>query len=287
MKIQAGPLITIIAGFVIVAAGYFWHLQTARIDKTASRAVAPSSMSGTAAVQPSPKPEVQPPPQMNVQPPPQQEAQPSPKKEETAGATVAAREPASKPTTDATTPSKPTQDAAREAVARPAPDSTTPTKPTQDVAPPSSPGPVAERSSPAQVGSPDAALKASALAFAIKIRAFELTFDARREQIFDKKVGDQAARQEQMQELKAIDREKANEFTQTFLPQAQQMEGELLRRLQARGINAAVPPPPRGISMALGRSLLQLSATDVALPGHRPVQGLAAYLEFLAGNLPD
>jgi len=39
--------------------------------------------------------------------------------------------------------------------------------------------------------------------------------------------------------------------------------------------------------MASGRSLLQLTATDVALPGHRPVQGLASYLEFLAGNLPD
>ncbi len=249
MRIQAGPLITIICGFVIAAVGFFWHIHTTRTEKAASRGVAPSSISASSDVQPSPKTDVQ----------------PSPKKEETAGETVAAREPAVKPQTDSNTSSNQNQDVERS----------------------SSPGPVAEKSTPAQVGISDAEFKSSALAFAGKIRVFEQSFNSRRDQIFDKQPGNQAGRHDQMQELKAIEREKANEFTQAFLPQAQFMEGELLRRLQGHGINAVVPPPPRGISMVLGRSLLQLDTRDSTLPGHRPVQGLASYLEFLASNLPD
>ena len=42
MKIQAGPLAAIIAGFVIAAAGVLWHLQTSRTGGPASaRAVPP------------------------------------------------------------------------------------------------------------------------------------------------------------------------------------------------------------------------------------------------------
>ncbi len=251
MRIQAGPLITIICGFVIAAVGFFWHIHTTRTEKAASRGATPSSISESSDVQPSLKTDVQ----------------PSPRKEETAGETVAAREPAVKPTTDSNTPLNQNQN--------------------QDVERSSGPGPVAERSTPARVGISDAELKSSALAFASKIRVFEQSFDSRRDQIFDKQVGDQAGRHDQMQEVKAIEREKANEFTQAYLPQAQYMEGELLRRLQGHGINVVVPPPPRGISMALGRSLLQLDTRDSTLPGHRPVQGLASYLEFLASNLPD
>jgi hypothetical protein len=261
MRIQAGPLITIICGLVIAAAGFFWHMHTARTEKTASRGVTPPSISQRD-IRPSLQKEVQPSPEKEVQLSPQKGVQPSPKKEETAGEEVAVRDPVVNSTTDSN-------------------------KPTQDVGQPSSPGPVAARQPPAQVGMSDADFKLSVLAFAGRIRVFEQSFDTKRDQIFDKQVRDQAARQEQMQELKAIEREKANEFNQTVLPEAQLMERELLRRLQAHGISVVVPPPPRGISMALGRSLLQLDTRDVALPGHRPVQGLASYLKFLANNLPD
>ena len=173
LRIQAGPLITIICGFVIAAVGFFWHFHTARTEKAASRGVIPSSISESSDVQPSPK------------------------KEETAGENIAARDPVVKPTIDPKPSLKQNQDVER------------------------SSSPVAERSTPAQVGPSDAEFKSSALAFASKIRVFEQSFDLRRDQIFDKQVGNQAGRNDQMQELKAIEREKANEFTQAFLPQAQ------------------------------------------------------------------
>ena len=120
--------------------------------------------------------------------------------------------------------------------------------------------------------------------FANKIRTFEQSYDSRREQIVG---GNQTDKEKQTLELKTLDAEKVNEFVTTFLPNAQYLQAELLRRLRQRGIEAAVPPPPGGISIALGRSLLQLDIRAAGLPGYRPVHGLASYLEMLASNLPD
>jgi hypothetical protein len=239
MRIQAGPLITIIGGFVIVAIGVFWHLHTGRTEKTASRGVTPSGLSQSS------------------------DLQPSPKKEETSGENIVAGDIVVKSAIVSNTLSNQHQDVER------------------------SSNPVAETSTTTDVHMSDAEFKSSALAFASKIRAFEQSFDSRRDQIFDKRVGHQADRYDQFQELKTIETKKASEFTQAFLPQAQFIEGDLLRRLQGHGINVPMPPPPRGISIALGRSLLHLDTRDIVLPGHRPVHGLASYLELLASNLPD
>jgi hypothetical protein len=99
--------------------------------------------------------------------------------------------------------------------------------------------------------------------------------------------GSQIERERQTLELKALDAEKSAEFIKSFFPNAQFLQAELLRRLQQRGIDVAVPPPPRGIPIVLGRSLLQLDIAAAGLPGYRPVHGLASYLEMLASNLPD
>jgi hypothetical protein len=139
----------------------------------------------------------------------------------------------------------------------------------------------------AQVELSDPEIKSAALLFAKKMRAFEQPYDSKRDQIVAKPMGNQAERDAQIQELRTLEAEKAAEFIQAFLPQAQLMQAELLRRLQRRGIEVIVPPPPRGISIALGRSLLQLDISGGGLPGHRPIHGLASYLEMLASNLPD
>src|SRR5262245_28045078 len=53
MRIHAGPLITIIVGFIIVAVGIFWHIGLARTEKAAPRGVTPPSISQASDLQPS------------------------------------------------------------------------------------------------------------------------------------------------------------------------------------------------------------------------------------------
>jgi hypothetical protein len=140
----------------------------------------------------------------------------------------------------------------------------------------------------ARADMPDAEFKAATLAFAGKMRTFEQSYDSRRYQIFDKRTDNQDERNEQIQELKALQSEKVSDFTRAILPQAQFLQTELLRRLEQRGVtDIPVPPPPAGASIAMGKRLLQVDVSDVGLLGHQPVHGLAAYLEFLASKLTD
>ena len=133
-----------------------------------------------------------------------------------------------------------------------------------------------------------AEFKAATLAFAGKMRAFELSYDSRRYQIFDKQTDNQEERDEQIQELKALQSEKVSNFTKDILPQAQFLQSELLRRLEQRGVtDVPMPAPPAGTSIAMGRRLLQVDVSDVGLLGHQPLHGLAAYLELLASKLTD
>jgi len=134
----------------------------------------------------------------------------------------------------------------------------------------------------------DAEFKAATLAFAGKMRAFEQSYDSKRYQIFDKQTDNQQERDEQIQELKALQSEKVSNFTKDILPQAQFVQNELLRRLEQRGItDVPMPPPPAGTSIAMGRRVLQVDVSDVGLLGHQPLHGLAAYLELLASKLTD
>jgi hypothetical protein len=134
----------------------------------------------------------------------------------------------------------------------------------------------------------DAEFKAATLAFAGKMRAFEQSYDSKRYQIFDKPTDNQEERDEQIQELKALQSEKVSNFTKDILPQAQFLQNELLRRLEQRGVtDVPMPPPPAGTSIAMGRRLLQVDVSDVGLLGHQPLHGLAAYLELLASKLTD
>src|SRR5262249_16997257 len=140
---------------------------------------------------------------------------------------------------------------------------------------------------PAYADMPDAELKSATTDLAGKMRAFEQGYDARRYQLFDKQTDNQQERDQQIQELKTLQSDKVAEFTREILPQAQALHETLLQRLQRYGISdVAMPPPPAGTTMAMGRRLLQVDVTDVGLLGHQPVQGLAAYLELLAGRLP-
>jgi hypothetical protein len=133
----------------------------------------------------------------------------------------------------------------------------------------------------------DAELRSATTDLAGKMRAFEQGYDARRYQIFDKQTENQQERDQQIQELKTLQSDKVAEFTKEILPQAQALHEALLQRLQRYGISdVAMPAPPAGTTMAMGRRLLQVDVTDVGLLGHQPVQGLAAYLELLAGRLP-
>ena len=133
-----------------------------------------------------------------------------------------------------------------------------------------------------------AEFKAATLAFAGKMRTFELSYDSRRYQIFDKPTDNQEERDQQIQELKALQGEKVSNFTKDILPQAQFLQTELLRRLEQRGItDIPLPAPPAGTSIAMGRRLLQVDVSDVGLLGHQPLHGLAAYLELLASKLND
>jgi hypothetical protein len=134
----------------------------------------------------------------------------------------------------------------------------------------------------------DAEFKSATLAFAGKMRAFEQSYDSKRYQIFDKPTDNQQERDEQIQELKALQSEKVSNFTKDILPQAQFLQNELLRRLEQRGItDVTMPQPPAGTSIAMGRRLLQVDVSDVGLLGHQPLHGLAAYLELLASKLTD
>jgi hypothetical protein len=134
----------------------------------------------------------------------------------------------------------------------------------------------------------DAEFKSATLAFAGKMRTFEQSYDSKRYQIFDKPTDNQQERDEQIQELKALQSEKVSNFTKDILPQAQFLQNELLRRLEQRGItDVPTPQPPAGTSIAMGRRLLQVDVSDVGLLGHQPLHGLAAYLELLASKLTD
>ena len=134
----------------------------------------------------------------------------------------------------------------------------------------------------------DAEFKSATLAFGGKMRAFEQSYDSKRYQIFDKPTDNQQERDEQIQELKALQSEKVSNFTKDILPQAQFLQNELLRRLEQRGItDVTMPQPPAGTSIAMGRRLLQVDVSDVGLLGHQPLHGLAAYLELLASKLTD
>jgi hypothetical protein len=232
MKVQTGPLLTIIAGFVIAAVGVFWHAHLARTaNGAAPRGVVP-----------------------NVELQPEEEGK-------TAG-DIGVKSPGGD-TSVGQDDNKNTGVDGNQQVDRP------------------------RETAMAQVEMPNMELKSSTFVFANEIRTFEQSYDSRREQIVGMHIGIQADREGQALELKALDAEKIAEFTKTFLPNAQFLQAELLRRLQQRGIDVAVPPPPRGISIALGRSILQLDIRAGGLPGYRPVHGLASYLEMLASNLPD
>src|SRR5262249_18580947 len=149
------------------------------------------------------------------------------------------------------------------------------------------PPPVAATST-ARADMSAAEFKAATLAFAGKMRAFELSYDSRRYQIFDKQTDNQEERDQQIQELKALQSEKVSNFTRDILPQAQFLQTELLRRLEKRGVtDVPLPAPPAGTSVAMGRRLLQVDVSDVGLLGHQPLHGLAAYLELLASKLND
>jgi hypothetical protein len=135
---------------------------------------------------------------------------------------------------------------------------------------------------------PDAQFKSATAAFAEQMKAFEQSYDSRRLEILEKRTDSQAERDEQVEELKVLQIEKVSGFARGILPHAQFLQAELTRRLQQQGISdVPLPPPPAGISIAMGRQILQMDVSDVGLPGHRPVTGLASYLELLASKLPD
>ena len=140
---------------------------------------------------------------------------------------------------------------------------------------------------PAYAAMSDTEIKSATTALAGTMRAFEQGYDARRYQIFDKQTESQQERDQQIADLKTLQSEKVAEFTKQILPQAQALQEDLQQRLQRLGItDVAMPPPPAGTTMAMGRRLLQVDVTDVGLLGHQPVHGLAAYLELLASRLP-
>jgi hypothetical protein len=134
----------------------------------------------------------------------------------------------------------------------------------------------------------DTQFKAATAAFTEQMKAFEQFYDSRRLEVLDKRTDTQSERDQQVEQLKALQNEKVSEFARDILPHAQFLQAELTRRLEQQGIgDVPLPPPPAGISIAMGRQILQLDVSDVGLPGHRPVTALASYLELLASKLPD
>lgn len=246
MKIQAGPLAAIVAGFVIAAAGVLWHLQTSRSGTSVATRVEPAVV---------------------PQPSSTQSSVPGGKPSD---ATVASDRSAAAPSAH-----PPSSEGDKTAALR--------RDPTMGkVAEPAAATPVA------RADMSNAEFKSAALAFAGKMRAFEQSYDSRRYQIFDKRTDNQQERDEQIQELKALQNAKISDFAKDVLPQAQFLQGELLRRLEQRGVtDVPMPPPPAGTSIAMGKRLLQVDVSDVGLLGHQPVHGLAAYLELLASKLTD
>jgi hypothetical protein len=241
MKIQAGPLVAIILGFVIAAAGVLWHLQTSRTERPASARVVPSlAPSGSQPASPDTKP--------------------------------------------------PDAAAAKDRVATAPPHASEGDKAQaqhRDQATAKGSAPLAAMPA-ARADMSDAEFKSATLAFAGKMRAFEQSYDSKRYQIFDKPTDNQEERDEQIQELKALQSEKVSNFTKDILPEAQFLQNELSRRLEQRGItDVTMPQPPAGTSIAMGRRLLQVDVSDVGLLGHQPLHGLAAYLELLASKLTD
>jgi len=241
---NAGPLVAIVVGLMITAAGVWWQVHLARAPKPTSVAGAPAA----SIARPEP-PLSSPTPQVAAPPPPQQpQAGVPPAASASEQATAVA--PAAQ--TDAKTPDAPTVTML------------------------------------ASAGMSDAQFKSATTAFTEQMKAFEQFYDSRRLEILEKRTDTQSERDQQVEELKALQNEKVSGFARDILPHAQFLQAELTRRLQQQGIgDVPLPPPPAGISIAMGRQILQTDVNDVGLPGHRPVAGLASYLELLAGKLPD
>jgi hypothetical protein len=241
---NAGPLVAIIVGLMITAAGVWWQVHLARVPKSTSVAGAPTASIARPEPPPSsPAPQVAAPP-LSQQP--QAGAQPPASASEQATAVPPAAQ------TDAKTPDAPTVTML------------------------------------ASADMSDAQFKPATTAFTEQMKAFEQFYDSRRLEILDKRTDTQSERDQQVEELKALQNEKVSGFARDILPHAQFLQAELTRRLQLQGIgDVPLPPPPAGISIAMGRQILQMDVSDVGLPGHRPVAGLASYLELLASKLPD
>ena len=241
---NAGPLLAIIVGLMITAAGVWWQVHIARAPKlgpVAEAPTAPIALAGPPPLTPAPHAGPAPVPEQ-----PQASGQPA----APASEQITAVSPA--PQIDARAPSAP-------AVTR--------------------------------VGSADMSdvqFKAATTAFTEQMKAFEQSYNSRRLEILDKRTDTQSERDQQVEDLKALQNEKVSGFARDILPHAQFLQAELTRRLQQQGIgDVPLPPPPAGISIAMGRQILQMDVSDVGLPGHRPVTGLASYLELLASKLPD
>jgi hypothetical protein len=250
---NAGPLVAIVVGLIITAAGILWQVHLARGPKPASVAQAPAAP----AVRPEPVP-LPPQPQPGSSPP--AHAGPS--------SSVPDRHAASEPPTAPLVPEQaPAPHPAETATKAPA-------------------TPVVTMLASADMS--DAQFKSATMAFAEQMKAFEQSYDSRRLEILDKRTDSQSERDQQIEELKALQNDKVSDFARDILPHAQFLQSELARRLQLQGIgDVPLPPPPAGISIAMGRQILQMDVSDVGLPGHRPVTGLASYLELLASKLPD
>jgi hypothetical protein len=241
---NAGPLLAIVVGLMITAAGVWWQVHLARAPKLGPLADVPTAPNARPEAPPSSRaPQAGPAPVVEQPQASAQPAAPAPER-------ITAAPPASQ--TDAKAPSAP---------------------------------------SVTWVGSADmtdAQFKAATTAFTEQMKAFEEFYDSRRLEILEKRTDTQSERDRQVEELKALQNEKVSEFTRDILPHAQFLQAELRRRLEQQGISdVPLPPPPAGISIALGRQILQMDVSEVGLPGHRPVTGLASYLELLASKLPE
>ena len=241
---NAGPLVAIIVGLMITAAGVWWQVHLARAPKSASVAGAPTA------------PIARPEPPSSI-PAPQVAAPPVPQQPQ------ASAQPAASASEQATAVPPAAQTDAKTADA-----------------------PVVTMLASADMS--DAQFKSATTAFTEQMKAFEQFYDLRRLEILEKRTDTQSERDQQVEELKALQNEKVSGFARDILPHAQFLQAELTRRLQQQGIgDVPLPPPPAGISIAMGRQILQMDVSDVGLPGHRPVAGLASYLELLASKLPD
>jgi hypothetical protein len=240
---NAGPLVAIVVGLMITAAGVWWQVHLARAPKPVSVAEAPTAPIARPATPPA-----------------------NPEPQAGAGASPEHQQASAQP--------KPAAAASESATAAPQRDARVPQAPAIKMV--------------ASADMSDAQFKSATTAFTEQMKAFEQSYDSRRLEILDKRTDTQSERDQQVEELKVLQNEKVNEFTRAILPHAQFLQAELTRRLQQQGIgDVPLPPPPAGISIAMGRQILQMDVSDVGLQGHRPVTGLASYLELLASKLPD